>query len=239
MPGLRSIAFACLAFIAAPLLEAQTPRPTVKSILAQMARTYQTLRSYEDEGQVTSVFSRNSGGGFTTKKPFRTLFTRPKLFRFEYQDLPYGPHPEQRMVIWPQGNAFRTWWTVQPGNQEANSLEMALAGATGVSSGAAHTIPRLLIPSVVTGWSLTDLTRPCLVGEANVDGVRCYQIKGTDVMGSAQTVWIEKGTFLVRKIHEKMKLDEGTVVEETTVYRPKANPKIDPSRFRFTPPRGG
>ena len=43
---------------------------------------------------------------------------------------------------------------VKPGVRDHESLDFALIGATGVSVGSAHTIPRLLMPDTVNGRKL-------------------------------------------------------------------------------------
>jgi hypothetical protein len=57
------------------------------------------------------------------------------------------------------------------------SLKLAIAGATGISSGSAHTIGRLLLPDV-EGMSVLDLINPRFNPAADLDGTSsCYSIK--------------------------------------------------------------
>ncbi len=101
---------------------------------------------------------------------------------------------------------------------------MALAGATGVSGGSAHTIPALLLPSEEKGWRLTDLTNVTRLGDSKLDNVDCFRIEGghdnsstgSKVPREPITVWIDKKNLLVRRIDEHW--DGGTV--HSTTFEP-------------------
>src|SRR5204863_4759174 len=79
------------------------------------------------------------------------------------------------------------------------SLEMGIAAATGISSGAVYDVPRLLMPEI-DGWAVTELTRTALVGQEIFEGELCYRIKGFDLDGDLNEVWINQRDFLIRKI---------------------------------------
>src|SRR5437660_3207129 len=112
-----------------------------EQILAALAEVYAECGSYRDCGQVVTRFVHlDDNPPRTVMQPFSTAFVRPHRFRFEYRD-EYG-----RYIVWANGEAVQTWWDVSPGVEQQESLEMALAGATGVSGGSAHTIPALLMP---------------------------------------------------------------------------------------------
>jgi hypothetical protein len=136
---------------------------TAQQILDKMATAYATCKSYHDSGVVTNDFGPHTAGDHYPRhvvvKPFRTAFVRPDQFRFEYDD----PTPDKAYIVWANADEVRTWWYIKPGVKKPSSLGNGLAGATGVSSGSAHTIPVLLLPDRLTGAKLTamtDLTRP-------------------------------------------------------------------------------
>src|SRR5258708_13272510 len=64
-----------------------------------------------------------------------------------------------------------------PHIKDETTLAMAVAGATGISAGSAHTIGALLIPEV-GGFQLQDLENLSVVREEAVEGVRCIVIQG-------------------------------------------------------------
>jgi hypothetical protein len=52
------------------------------------------------------------------------------------------------------------------------------------------------------------------------------------------TVWIDAESLLIRKVVEQWKpVVAGQISRHTTTFEPRANPKIDDSHFRFSPPQ--
>ncbi len=207
--------------------EQQPDKLSAKQIVDRMVREYAQCKSYRDSGVVKTVFIR-SDRKHTVEKPFTTVFVRPGGFRFEYKD------EERRYIVWRKGNDVQTWWDVTPGIKNPESLGLALAAATGVSSGSAHTVPALLIPDEVGGRRLTDITEAQRIEDAKFDKVDCFRIQGQSV-GSPMTIWVDKKTFLVRKIDSQRKFDDFRT-ERTTTYEPVINGKISDETLKFDPP---
>jgi hypothetical protein len=82
---------------------------------------------------------------------------------------------------------------------ELMSLRLAVAGATGVSSGSAHTIGRLLLPEV-QGTSMLDLLNPRFNADTEIDGKACYSITARHPKSSERELWIEKQSLLLRTL---------------------------------------
>ena len=98
------------------------------------------------------------------------------------------------------------------------------------------TIPALLMPDAIKANALAALKDLKLAGEEELDGSPCIKLEGKDARGVVQTVWIEKSTSLVRKIHFSTKIPNATF-DQTTTYRPRLNVDIPPEQFGFTPPK--
>ena len=111
----------------------------------------------------------------------------------------------------------------------------ALGEATGVSGGSALTIPALLLPDRTNGSCLTDLAKARRIEDADIGKVGCYRVRGTWVDDPA-TIWIEKNTFLVRRIDSQHKFDDFRT-EDTTTYDPVMNSKIDDKMLKLDPPK--
>ena len=120
---------------------------SAKQIIDRMAEVYAGCNSYRDSGSVKTQFIGENN--FLTEKTFKTAFVRHDRFRFEYREEMFNVR--SRNIIWSNGKDVQTWWDVRPGVEKAKSLDMAVAGATGVSSSSAHTVPRLLLPDEVSG----------------------------------------------------------------------------------------
>src|SRR5215471_10092195 len=135
--GLILVTVAIATTLSEPLQTTLTPR----QILARMADVYANCSSYRDEGKVVSAFEELS---------FATIFERPSRFRYEYTRS--GPRSD-RYVIWRTApGETQSWWTIRS-NSPNQSMNMAIASATGVSAATSHNIPRLLMPDEVTGFS--------------------------------------------------------------------------------------
>lgn len=234
-----------------------------QQILAATAEGYAACASYRDAGRVVTRFVSPGGRTRTSVKPFATAFVRPSRFRFEYRER-FGDADEwDRYLVWAGGGHVRTWWTVRPGVEESASLGSALAAATGVSGGASRTVPALLMPGAVSG-RLVDLGEITWLGDADLGGVACYRLGGRIAPArvdltrderhseevrrltgrpleraerSPLTVWIDRGTLLVRRIEEDVRF-ETFRTECVTEYEPQAGVAVRDGELAFDPPGG-
>jgi hypothetical protein len=111
-----------------------------------------------------------------------------------------------------------------------------VAWVTGVSDGSAHTVPALLLPNDVTGRRLTDIMEAKRVEDSKLGKVDCFRIEGDFVEDTPMTIWIDKKTFLVRRIDSQKKFDAFRT-EETTSYDPVFDEEIPDKKLEFDPPK--
>ena len=201
---------------------------TAKQILGRMAKAYATCKSYRDSGTVKTDFIE-ANGTRTVELPFTTAFVRPDRFRFEYRDKQVD-NEEICYVVWRRGKNVQTWWDIKPGVETPNSLGLALAGATGVSGGSAHTIPALLLPEEV-GGRLTEITDAKRIDDAKLGKAYCFRMQGT-YGASPLTLWIDKKTSLVRRIDTQNKFANFRT-EQTTTYDPLIDTEITDKMLEF------
>lgn len=225
-------------FLIAPLGIAQTLKtstqttPTAEEILAQMSKIYAGCKTYQDHGIVTIKIIR-SNDEMIMERPFTTAFIRPSRFRYEYKEKKPYSNKEYRYIIWSGGQEVKSWWDINPGIQKKQSLSMALAGATGVSGGSAHTIPALLLPEV-GGCPLTDIRDAKRIDDAIVDNANCFRIEGK-YCGESSIIWIDAKSFLVRFITTEHKFPEFRS-ETKTSYSPIVDGSISEKALEFDPP---
>ncbi len=227
--------FFVLSTFFAPMGIADQPKQnalTARQILRRMARTYAECKSYRDSGVVKTIFIQ-ADGKRTVEKPFTTAFVRPDRFRFEYKQKKNN-NRTYRYIVWRKGKEVQTWWDVTPGIQKPELLSLALSGATGVSSGSAHTVPVLLLPEEVGGGRLTDMTETRRIEDAKFEKVECFRIESE--YGKRNTLlWIDKKTFLLRRIDEHKEFDNFRT-ERTTTYDPVIDKEIPKELLDFNPP---
>jgi hypothetical protein len=231
-------------------------------ILERMIASYASCKTYQDSGEVTTAFS-GSGPSFRDIKPFSTAFVRPARFRFEFSSafLPFDNH-WRRYLVWADGAKTRTWWDVKPGIVESPSLELALAGATGVSGGSAQRVPAMLMPSRVWGRPLTDLIDLQRLEDAPLGKSVCFRIQGTPrrvndpeleersrqqtlkssgldpgiATQKPRTLWIDRSLFVLRRIDAATESSTGLSTQTSTTYEPSLDEAVAESRLKFDAP---
>jgi hypothetical protein len=229
-----------------------------EEILAAMAEAYATCGSYRDCGRVIIRFL-DMGGGVTRTdvRSFRSAFLRPGRFRFEY-----GFESGHRHIVGSNGEATRTWEEVPPGSEQSELVASALARVEELSGVSARSVLALLLPGRVRGRRLTELVEVASEGDERLDGVNCYRLRGRFVplpvdpaaeeeqrqlfmrmtgrpperaMVRPRTLWIERETFLLRRVEEHTEF-ESFQTDRVTTYEPEIGILISEDELRFDPP---
>lgn len=232
---------------------------TAEDVIAALKTAYASCHTYADTGCVRTVFLNPDGSTkFVSTKPFETAFVRPDRFRFEFSSHHPGLTEYSRYIIAVNGPDVRKWWDISPGVERPESLALALAGATGVSGGSAHTVPALLLPETERA-RLGERAAPSLMADAEWDGVPCYRIQLREVADpererqfreemlrirgwcpppserEAEVVWIDRVTFLLRRIESSTRFSDFRT-ECVTSYEPTFDEPIPDEHLEFDPP---
>ncbi len=210
----------------------QTKSLTAQAIIQKMAAQYANASSYQDTGVVQDVIDDGLSHRRTVLK-FKTFFARPHFFRFEWRDRSIVTSEEQLNVVWNDGKLTYSYYSWDDeGIEKRDDLGLGIAGATGISRGAAHLIPTLLMEDV-GGFRITETANVSLLGEEKFEGEDCYIVRGYHPHNFPIEMWIGKRDFLLRKVKEP-KMD-GT--HKLDIRRDiKLNGKIAPEIFNYTPP---
>jgi outer membrane lipoprotein-sorting protein len=180
-------------------LKAQTP--DVAQILRDVEAKYTSLQSYSATGEAVSGIQMDESSSPLSSgqsQDFRTTFTiklaRPEMYRVAWEQS--NSVMAMRGAVWADGESRHV---VSPGiNAQPKDTETALAMATGVSFGAAHTIPSLFF-NLAGGKTIQDAAGAVLgVGET-IDGDDCYVVKA-HAEGQDRTLWISKSSKLIRQV---------------------------------------
>jgi outer membrane lipoprotein-sorting protein len=229
------IALICLALGMGCEEAASVPQPpnppapmTANEHIKQMIATYSAATSYSDHGTVVTRVEGNPPRGGTLS--FETAFIRGGRFRFEF-----GERDDQ-YVLWSDGEHAYSYWpaAARIGQQVTTDygphLERVIAGATGVSSGTAHTIPTMLMPQLGEAAYMLSLLNLRVDGTEEIDGHHCVRIIGNEPRGDVMTLWIDRDLHLLRRIASgyRFKTFEAHYV---TTYEPSLNTPIDTRRL--------
>ncbi|HEY1812671.1 MAG TPA: redoxin domain-containing protein [Kofleriaceae bacterium] len=208
------VALAACAHSPPPATQRDAVLPSAADVLARVASTYKGLRAYADHGTITDRISA-ANGTREYSSTFRTAFVRPSRLRFEFDNLGYT---DRDYVIWTADGRARTYWYLKPSLvHEDGDLADALETGAGVSSMTSYVIPQLLEPDLLEGGIL-DLDRAVTVGEDTIAGRTCFHLRGT-LAGATTELWIDRTSYLVRKLATHGAKDELAIVYEprTTV----------------------
>jgi hypothetical protein len=217
-------------------------RLSAEQILDQMVKVYAECKSYRDSG---TVDVRSAPRKADINGTFTTAFIRPDQFRFELKAQMSTEHStgetKKRAMHYiasrNNGKDYRFYNLPTP-KKEMLPLDLAMAGATGISGGSATISADMLLPVEFKGnIVLTDMTETKRLKDAQVNGVDCYCIKGRRVE-IPTTVWIHKNTFLIQKIHSKSdELNSDMAFESTTTWKSSINQKIPKEVLDFNAPK--
>jgi hypothetical protein len=213
-------------------LAAAAPQADAPTLLRNAAQAYAALNSYQDNGTVT----RYDGSDSPYQVVFTTSYKSPSLFRFGFSR-PH-PYPPLRDIVTKFEVGFdgtapfyvTTEYQKAPRSVPTQNVDQALARATGISSGAAHTISRLLLRDI-SGLSILDLVEARSLDDATVNGIECYLISAQHPRGGEWRFWIEKDTLLIRKLRTHLGAREESFSEEVH-ENIRVNQPIDDGQFK-------
>jgi hypothetical protein len=205
---------------------------TAKEIIKLMKEEYAMSTSYSDSGVVRIVFIR-SDGRRTVEKPFTTAFIRPDRFRFEYKEKTHG-NRVHRFIVCLEGKNLQTYWDVD-NDLKPESLDREIAAATGISHGSAITVPAMLLPKEIKWRRAIRFHKPKRIGDDIFDMVECFRVHDL-ILGRPVTFWIDKKSFLLRKIYREQEFVDFRT-QETTTYKPILNGRIMDNMLEFNPPK--
>jgi hypothetical protein len=219
---------------------------TPVKILRAMERVYAGCRSYRDAGEARTALVTD-GGRAGSDRPFTTAFVRPGRLRFQFTDPGLGDRSSS-YIVWSDGTDVRSWWDAKPGVRRPGSLQAALTPAAGISGGSSVRVPGLLMPETLGEGPL--LIAPERIEDGTDRSVACFRIKGKSrktpytlsigtrvltVKDESVTVWIDRATFLLRKVQETRTFDTYTS-ESSTTYTPEVDVEISPAQLAFGAP---
>jgi len=249
--GVAAVGFGALALAAPGLSQESLPRADDADlapvrIMRSMEKVYSGCRSYRDSGEVRTALVTD-GGRAGSGRPFTTAFVRPGRLRFQFTDPGLGERSSS-YIVWSDGSEVRSWWDAKPGVRRPGSLQAALAPAAGVSGGSSVRVPGLLMPEELAEGPL--LIAPERIKDGTDRGVTCLRVSGQSrktpytlsmgarvltVKDESVVLWIDRATFLIRKVQETRTFDTYTS-ESTTTYTPEIDIEIPAAQLAFAAP---
>ncbi len=197
-------AIVLLAGGAATVAISQTSNPTgpsAQEIVQRSQDAYAALSSYCDEGTSVATIGTTKVAPHT----FSIKLARPNLYRVDWaQDSGFF---NQTGLVWSAGSGDFSKMSHSSRTTTTNSnMETALSSATGVSGGAAGSIPGTFFKmnwGNKLGASMQSATRK---PDDKIGEVDCY-VLAQSLKGHTTTMWIGKQDFLIRQIETDTSAD--------------------------------
>ena len=223
------------------------PKPFT-DVLEQSRAKYAALKTYSDSGTVTTEYGGTLAAPASVEHfTFVTYYRAPRQFLFDFKGDP--KNSDERLVIWSDETDFNTWWSatkvheVYPKGKGATAFAVT---AFPTKSSAMHLAPLLFSQAGLHG-SIVDFKLLRTDPTETINGHKCYKLVGevglaygTGAVTDSRltTIWIDTESLLVRKIFEDTPKGAAEIERVTTTFDPAGDPKIDDTKFKFTPPSG-
>ncbi len=202
-------------FLFAGVCSAQTTQPQTtqpSAIFDQTIARYQSMSAYSSEGTITCDL--DTGNVKTTQQTtFSIKLKKPNQYLITWnQTNQFMPTFVQAGAVWNAGSQPYLYMGFTKAYFKMSSDAMALSSATGISGGAAFTIPSLFLPSFNTQPAcFSRLLNPQIQASEQIDGDDCYVIGGPSTISKNETYWISKTTHLIRKFSRSLEPPPGGI----------------------------
>lgn len=186
---------------ALPLRLAMSSDAIADAFIQDTVATYRAMSSYQDRGRSVQTLKSTPDDDEPAMATvdFATAFRRPNKIRFSWTKTynfmdDRAPSKEE---LGSDGSKVWSWNSTDSAPEAEESIGMAVAGATGVTYGAAHMIPRLLTDDV-HGFRIDQLKHLKILRSERLEGIDCYVLHGLKFEIEVE-LWIGKEDHLIRK----------------------------------------
>ena len=181
-----------------------------QKILDRVVAAYKSIHTYKAQGTITSHI--DVGGSKTsTETSFSIVLKKPNLYLISWNQTNTAmPAMAQSGAVWNDGTQPFLYIGIMNAYAKMGKDEIALCGATGITGGAAYTIPSLFL-SVFAEQSVpfARLIKPKLEKEEKVGEQDCYVVSGASKISKMERFWISKSTDLILKYYRSLEAPEG------------------------------
>jgi outer membrane lipoprotein-sorting protein len=186
--------------------EKTSPDKVFEKVIAK----YKSMKTYKDEGTIIADIESGSMK-MTTETSFSILLKKPNLYLISWtQKNMLMPGIVQSGKVWSDGTQPYLYMGMLNAYSKMDSDQIALGSATGISGGAAFTIPSLFL-SVFKEQpaQFSRLKDPKIEKIEKIGEDKCYVISGSSDISKKETFWISKKSYLIRKYSRSLEPPEG------------------------------
>jgi outer membrane lipoprotein-sorting protein len=196
-------------------------------IIKRAQAKYASLTNYSDEGRSIATVD-----GATITTVFTTRLARTNLYRIEWQqnsESSFSTIKTKAQAVWSAGEG--DFLELGNGAIRQASQAMALAGATGISGGAAATIPGIFFKLNWGNQFGDSVLSEKQQADEKVGDVDCYVFTNGS-KGPTRTLWIGRQDFL---IHQVRTVTSAEAMKTALAEAAKRNPEMSALLHRFEP----
>ena len=183
---------------------------TPSEIFEKVKSAYKSMDTYKAQGTITANI--DTGGTETNlETTFSIILKKPNLYLISWtqKNKPMAGM-SQSGAVWSDGAQPYLYMGGTNAYSKMGSDELALASATGISGGAAFTIPSLFF-SVFKDQPdrFSRLKDPQIEKTEKVGEEDCYVISGSSSISKKETFWVSKTSYLIKKYSRSLEPPEG------------------------------
>ena len=183
---------------------------TPSEIFKEVTTTYELLQTYKAAGIIVVDIDTGSTK-MSIETSFSILLKKPNLYLISWtqKSMPMAGM-NQDGAVWSDGTQPYLYMGIMKAYSKMGSDELALASATGISGGAAFTIPSLFFkgrPAPFSRLKDPKMEKPEQVGEED-----CYVVSGASTVAKKETFWISKSKHLIVKYARSLERNEENAV---------------------------
>jgi len=181
---------------------------TPSKIFEKVKTAYKSMDTYKAQGTITSNID-TGGMEMNTETSFSIILKKPNLYLISWsQERMSGM--SQSGAVWSDGTQHYFYMAGMNAYSKMGSDELALASATGISGGAAFTIPSLFL-SVFKEQPdpFSRLKDPQIEMTEKVGEEDCYVISGSSSISKKEAFWVSKTSYWIKKYYRSLEPPEG------------------------------
>lgn len=229
--------------------------PNARQILDLTEKTYTECKTYRDRGSVVAVYTGPDGkkeGTDDKPRTFTTAFRRGGAFRFEFRNTNALPGEAARNgfteIVWAKGDEVKTWPArdIPADTGKVPKVLFPLGVIAGVSEVVSITVPRLLLLEPKEGGGFLFKEKAERLADERVGTADCHRVRmeyelpnledGSKFL-MTQTYWIDRRSYLIRRVRSEGTLPDKVRVVTTIDYDPAFDADLAPAELEFRPPK--
>ena len=185
---------------------------TPSEIFEKVKTAYKSMDTYKSQGTITSNIDTGEMK-VNVETSFSIILRKPNLYLISWtQKNTAMPGMSQSGAVWSDGAQPYLYMGGMNAYSEMGSDELALGGATGISGGAAFTIPSLFLSVFKEQPTLfSRLIDPQIETTEKVGDQDCYVISGSSSISKKEAYWVSKKNYLIKKYYRSLEPPEGGV----------------------------